>query len=1160
MLKHRACRYSAALAVVWLVLSLAESPRATAIQYRFRTYGADQGLSNSRVKWGMLQDSRGFLWVPTPDGLNRFDGYGFRAYLSDDRDTNSLFDPVVEGLAEDSAGTIWVVSQRALHRIDRADGVLHRVARAGHGIAIAERTGLSCCRVGPDGATLYIGTRAGIQILRPGEQTTVPLPGSRYGCPELDSSEVGEMLLDSRNRLWFCSSFPALFEYDPAGDRMIRHPLMTPEGDSVGTARQAVEDISRKGLWLAVRKGLGFYSRTSNTFRRRTFAFGGRDEMSMKRLALAEDGTLWLANDYGLVHYYPDSDTFDLFRASLGDTLGLPSSNVEDVLIGRGHNLWIGTSNAGISRLYLRQKRFVTYNQTLDYGFSLQEKGVWGLAADSNGGVWLGLWGGGVCRLSRDERGRETLRQLPHGFSDPPQGISGANIAAVTVAPDGIVWVGASDGALTLHDPRTGSYRYMRPDHPDTAQAPSNWTIWSVLISRTGLVWLGQKNGMLDVFDPQSNRMVARHRGDNSSPDSLPESNFFALLEEPDGTMWIGSGHGLVRREPSWSHFKTYTRTPEDSTSISSNSVKALYRDNKGQLWVGTEGGGLCLFDDATETFRAYRAQDGLAGNIVVGIVEDNHGRLWLSCYGGLTRFDPRTEQFRTYSVSDGLQSRQFSVNSAVRAPDGRMYFGGAHGVNAFYPEEIADDTFEPPCVLTSLRLLNKVVHPGDTINGRVLLRRTIGETRELVLRHDDPMFSLEFAALQVPYPERVRYRYMLEGFAPELIHTDAAHRQAVYTSLPPGRYTFRVEATNSDGVWSSNAASLAIRVPPPFWATWWFRLLIAMGVVGAATAFYRRRTEAMAVVNRSLERRVDNQTQNLRELTGEIRGSAENLSGVADSLTDDARHTAGLAESMRSRVGSGVTSIQALREALQTLRSAAGETDGAVSDIARAVSELGTTIDAVTENCRREHQIVQRAQRKADTARGNADALQSIIAEVVTIVRVIGDIAESTDLLALNATIQASKAGAAGRGFGVVAREIKALAAETADATKQISDQFDSIRAAVERSTEQIMEITGDVGDISGALQSILASVDQQSQATQRIAQNIGSTTDSARHMRKLSDEGSATVDRIADDMHDVDAAAEETLQSVRSTREGIERMRNAMGSLYELTKRIDE
>ncbi len=1160
MLYRRACRRPFALLLTGLFVLLPATPRAEAIQYRFRTYDADQGLSNSRISSGLTLDSRGFLWIPTPDGLNRFDGYEFRVYRSDARDTCSLFDPVVEGVAEDSAGTIWVVTQRALHRIDRADGVLHRIARAGHGIAVAQRTGLACCRVGPDRATLYIGTRAGVQILHPGHRTTVGLPGTRYGCPELDSAEVGEIFVDSRDRVWFLGSYPALFEYDPVGDHMVRRLLMTPEGDSVGTARKAVEDTSRGGIWLAVRKGLGFYSRASDTFRRRTFSFAGRDELSMKDVALAEDGTLWLANDYGLVHYYPETDTFDLLQASLGDTLGLPSSTIEAVLIDRGHNLWVGTSNAGISRLYLRQKRFATYDQTLDYGFSLREKGVWGLAADSSGGVWFGLWGGGVCRLSRDTRGRETLRHHPYGFSDPPAGISGAGVAAVAVAPDSTVWIGASDGCVTVYNPRTDSYSYMRPDHPDTARAPSSWTIWSILISRTGLVWLGQKDGVLDIYDPRNKRMVARHRGDDSSPDSLPASNFFALLEEPDGTVWIGSGHGLVRREPSWNRFKTYTRTLDDSTSISSNSVKALYHDSKGRLWVGTEGGGLCRFNHATETFDAYRKSDGLAGNVVVGILEDTHGRLWLSCYGGLTRFDPETGQFRSYSVSDGLQSRQFSVNSAVRAPDGRMYFGGPHGVNAFYPDEIADDTFEPPCVLTSLRLLNTVVHPGDTVNGRVLLPRSIGETDELILHHDAPMFSLAFAALQVPYPERVRYRYMLEGFDPQPIHTDAAHRQAVYTSLPPGRYTFRVEATNSDGIWSSRDASLVIRVPPPFWATWWFRSLVALGIVAGATAFYRRRTTAMTTLNRSLERRVDNQTQDLRELTAEIRSSAEGLSGVADTLTDDAGHTAGLAESMRGRVGNSVSSIRALREALRNLRSAAGDTDGAVSDIARAATELETTIEAVTENCRRESAIVGRAQRKADSVRENTAALTAIISEAVSIVRVIGDIAESTDLLALNATIQASKAGAAGRGFGVVAREIKALAAETADATKQIRGQFDSIRAAVERSSSQIADITGDVGDISGALQAIVASVDQQSQATRRIAANIHGSTDSARHMRKLSDEGSAAIDRIADDMHGVDAAAEETLQSVRSTRQGIERMRNAMGALLQLTKRIDD
>ena len=292
--------------------------------------------------------------------------------------------------------------------------------------------------------------------------------------------------------------------------------------------------------------------------------------------------------------------------------------------------------------------------------------------------------------------------------------------------------------------------------------------------------------------------------------------------------------------------FTRYRHDPEDPSSISTDHVFAIHEGSDGTLWFGTFGGGINRFDRETGRFRRYRVEDGLAGDSVYAMLEDGQGRLWASTTKGLSRFDPLAESFRNYDVRDGLQSNEFNGGSAYRSHGGEMFFGGINGFNAFYPEEIGINPEVPNVVITDLQLFNRSITVGEEIGGRVLLERPITHTEEIELSYRDNVVTLEFAALHYSAPGKNRYLYRMAGFSDAWIPVAADRRFATFTGLSPGDYLFSVSGANSDGVWNDDGASLRITVTPPFWATWWFRLLSAVLLASLALAIIQSRMRGL--------------------------------------------------------------------------------------------------------------------------------------------------------------------------------------------------------------------------------------------------------------------------------------------------------------------------
>jgi len=371
----------------------------------------------------------------------------------------------------------------------------------------------------------------------------------------------------------------------------------------------------------------------------------------------------------------------------------------------------------------------------------------------------------------------------------------------------------------------------------------------------------------------------------------LLSGRIFSMAEDrtrPDQPLlWIASfGDGLIGYDPSTGEAFQLSHDPLDPHSLSNNFVISLLVDHRGYVWVGTNGGGLCCLDPSTFTFTRYSEANGLPSSVYYGLLEDDDGYIWLSSNRGLSRLDPRTNQIKNFDTTDGLQSYEFNGNACFKGRQGYLYFGGINGFNAFNPHEIKASTYLPPVVITNFLISNIPVRPGHALSpgGRPILERSITETQFLELNWQHRVIAFEFAALDYTSPEKNQYAYILEGFDRDWNYV-GTRRFASYSNLPPGRYTFRVKASNSDGLWNEAGTSLSIRIVPPFWRTWWFYGLCVLALLGAVYGFVRYRLGQARHRQRELERLVAQRTEELRLANEKLQllATTDELTGLAN-------------------------------------------------------------------------------------------------------------------------------------------------------------------------------------------------------------------------------------------------------------------------------------
>lgn len=814
---------------------------------RFQRLSVEQGLSSS-VVYAILQDQRGFLWLGTQDGLNRYDGYAFTTFRSDPSDSASLAPGYVRALCQDRAGRIWVGSGGGLAALDPRSG---RVRRYTHQL-----------RDGRSPANLAVETLA----------------------------------LDRDGTVWAVAFGGGLFFFDEKRDRFVRYRFRQPLRSKPVLALLA----DRAGaLWLGT-QGSGLFRLDPRSGAVTAYRHDPTNPTTLSGdvvMSLAEDpaGRLWVGTEgRGLNRL--DPSTGHVTRLPLGGSLG--TANVWTLHPDRAGNLWIGTETAGLRRLNPRTGEIKIYHSDPKNTASLGSESVFSLHEDRAGTLWVGTYGGGLCALHRPEApgffhyqtdpaapnaaalnvvlglgrdatgrlwvgtqgGLQALRGRPEAMraETPPVALTD-EVHSLRATRGGTQWVGTfSQGALAF-DPRTSKARAF-PDitRPAVRIASRQMAVARILEDRAGVLWFSTEGDGLRAYDPRTGEVrVFLNRAND--PTSLSNNYLTALGEAADGSLWIGTfGGGLCRLDAARRRFTRYLNDPKNGVSLSSNHVSDLHVEPSGRVWVGTFGGGLNALDPRTGRWQRFTESEGLPNNVVNALLPDGRGNLWISTNKGLCRFTPpaagQPARIRAFDGRDGLQNNEFTMGAGFRDHDGWLYFGGINGFNAFHPDSLRPNPYRPPVVLTAFRVFEKP-HPLDTL---------IAEKRSLTLDHTQNFFSFEFAALNFVLPEKNKYAYRMEGFDPGWVEA-GTRRYAAYTNLPAGTYTFRVKAANNDGLWNEQGTALTITVVPPFWQTGWFRALVLVGLLGLVYGLLRARWERERRANELRRVRAEAETRALR-------------------------------------------------------------------------------------------------------------------------------------------------------------------------------------------------------------------------------------------------------------------------------------------------------
>ncbi len=811
-----------------LVLAIAGRAEAAQRSLRFEHLSISEGLAQLSAM-SILQDRQGFVWFGTQAGLQRFDGYRMTLYRNNSADPYSIPDNFVSASYEDAAGRLWFGTKGGLARHDPVTGHFERfpLTDAGRNVKRA----VVDIVPGPDGA-LWLATNDGVVRFDPATGHHRDYVNEVQNRASLRDNRVNALAFDHLGVLWV-GTMGGLDRLLPSSGRFT-HFTMAPARDS---ARNTVLSLSmgpRETLWVGTAAGLEAWRLGDDAPQRQRF--GAADGVGATRIVtLYHDSgaQLWVgtATD-GLKWRDPVTGHFISYRHALQDQHSLSDNHVAAVLVDRTGTLWAGTYFGGVNRTDLASGGFNRYG----YLDAIGSARVRAICGDANtGGLWLGTMGNGLVWLDPDTRKTQRIRN---------GALPGDTITTLAVARDRL-WIGTPTGLVWRH--RNGRMERVALG----TSAFSNY-VQDVHEGRDGTVWVMTREG-LSAFAPGAST-TRTWRNDPDDPTSLGDNYGYAVVEDRHGVLWIGTESGLERFDRETGAFTRFRHNPIDPDSLRHSRIQYLHESKAGDLWIGTAGGLHRMMRDGARTwFRYYPFTGGQEAQSIGVILEDNDGAIWASTTAGITRVEPASGAIKNYTARDGLIDGAYFIGAGWKSASGELHFGGMSGMTSFDPAQVRDNPFAPAVVITDLQVLNR----SSGIHN-------LATQREITLSHRDSVFSLEFAALHFADPSGNRYAYQLEGFDQAWVNTDATRRFATYTNLDPGRYVFRVRASNKDGLWNTQPATLAITITPPYWKTWWFRLLVAAAALALSYVAYRMRIEVLVARQGLLAREVDARTGEL--------------------------------------------------------------------------------------------------------------------------------------------------------------------------------------------------------------------------------------------------------------------------------------------------------
>lgn len=837
----------------FLLLTSVSSVYAQPKRLQFDHLTVDHGLSSSTVT-SIIQDQKGFIWIGTPIGLNRYDGFNFLIYKNIPGDSTSLADNVVQTMFEDHNKNLLIGTENGLCLYDRMNDCFLNYVHD----QLSPLRGIICA--------------------------------------------VKKITADSIGNLWLATSVGLIY-FDRAKNQIVQyvHDPNNPESLSNDNVESVLVDKNSR-LWVTTRKGLNLFLPETKTFKHITQSENDADDLSKTIfLDMTEDreGNLWFGSTEGLycLKNNPEGKITNLihYQHDEKDQTSLSINQVVSLYVDDLGNLWIGTENGGIDLFDRMDQRFWHYRKD-DYDpKSLNNESIQTIYQDKTGNLWLGTFSGGLNIARKNRDAILNYQTLPGA----PFSLSNNTVTCFLEDHDGQTWLGTDGGGLNFFDKQNNRFSRFNIENSNL----SSNAILCILEDSKNQIWMGTWAGGLVRFNSKTKSFTSF----TIKNSGIQDDNIFAIAEGDNDDLWLGSfEHGLIHFQikenkfieynqsnsglinqmivkiakyskkrlligtpynfqifsPGENRFITYMRDPNDTNSLSHPRITDILVENDSCVWIGTPDG-LNRLDPNTGSFKRYYEKDGLPNSFIKGLVLDQSGNLWVTTNNGVCRFDKRNATFKNFTKADGLQGNEFTERSILKTKSGTLLMGGTSGFNMVYPEKITENKNIPDVLITDLKIFNKSVKPGAKNSPLI---QNITETKNLTLSYKQTVLTFYFTVMDFAAPEKNQYAYMLENFDQEWIYS-GNKKEATYTNLSPGEYVFRVKGSNNDGVWNEIGTSVRITVLPSWWNTWWFRLITISTIIFMLAFIYFSRVQRLKNQKILLEKSVALKTAELYEL-----------------------------------------------------------------------------------------------------------------------------------------------------------------------------------------------------------------------------------------------------------------------------------------------------
>lgn len=896
-------------------------------QWRFRYFSQKDGLSNTFINcWA--QDSIGYVWLGTQNGLNRFNGTGFKSYAASSSDTTLLPNINVTHLLTDLNGKLWIVTKRGICTYNRQKDAFDQVQIEGYDGSV----NFEASHINMDGNGI-VHISAGNKLYR-----YLQSEHRMSLFATLPDGDISCFIFDQQNGIWVGLS---------EGGKLIWFNSQMNRRRIVSVAlRDAKEYCPATGLvwyqnelWVGMLHA-GIFSVNTTNLKVTEHLVGLPNSETPLFLYKDKKNKLWSIDYTGLKFYDRPSSSYLGVYPNNQDPYSI-KSNVSGFFEDNQGNYWVIHLKGGVA-IHVKDKGFSRItNNTYDY-WKLTNSGVVAIAEDRQGSLWLAQDPPFIDVFNYSKGYMERFSSGPR-IND----FDGGTIRCIYTDQKGNVWLATYNTGLQLFDGKSRRFSVYKHDPGNLNSLPHN-DIIGIDEDDRGNLWLALHGGGVAYFD------LATKRFKHFNVERNNLSNLWTnhVLCDSKGRVWVAAAWGLSLLEKNSDKFKIFFSTANDTTTLCSSNVFTTYEDAEGRIWVGTDQG-LNLYNETTGHFK--RIDKGLVNNSICAILDDSLGYLWVSTLSGISRIDKKTIQIFNFGEDDGIQGDEFYPNSSLKSSNGMLYFGGVKGATSITPANVRFNSYLPPVIISSLTVDNKEMTGFMAKN--TTIDKDYSNAGLVNLAHDHRMMVVRFLGLSFNNPGRQNYKVKLVGIDNEWQELGTKN-EVVFSQLSPGKYKLMLMASNNDGLWNPVPTTLTIVVSPPWYGTLLFKTILFFSIIAMFWIIVWIRTKQLHLQRHQLAIMVNDKTQELQSYNQELLAQAEYLDSVNKLLAEKQ-------EKVESQARILAVQTEALRKSNRDLKQLNQTKDRLFSIIAHDLLNPFTSIMGLSEISKENYELMDDNERK---------------------------------------------------------------------------------------------------------------------------------------------------------------------------------------------------